>query len=202
VPQLWYRWALYTPAIVGGVLCVGLPIASYLLFPGDEWLGVVGLSLIVGSGALVWTARRGRTALVPAVYAAMSLVFTTSLVAGLASRLSLHSTSPQIVAAARESVGTNAKLIAFRHYEPTLIYYARGEVPSVQSIDELHRLLLTSPDACIVTRDEFLPELNAAFATRPVVAARHRRFLRRRGEVVLVDPPPVVLASLPAAQRR
>ena len=202
VPRLWYRWALYTPAIIGAALCIGLPVASSILFPGEEWLGIVGLSLIVGSGLLVWTAHRGRPWLVPAAFATMSLVFTTSMVAGLASRLSLHATSPQIVAAAREKIGPDARLIAFRHYEPTLVYYARGAVPSVHSVEELRRLLLATPDACVVTRDEFLPELNAAFATRPVVAARHRRFLRRRGEIVLVDPPPVVLATLPAPERR
>ncbi|MGC3966172.1 MAG: glycosyltransferase family 39 protein [Pirellulales bacterium] len=202
VPRTWFRWALYTPAIVGVGICVGLPIVAMYLLPGDAWLGAIGVVLIAGSGVLVYFARREQSQRIMAAYAAMSLVFTVGLVAGVGSRISMHTTSSQIVSEARELRGEQTTLVAFRHYEPTLVYYARGHVPSVGTADELTAWLEKHPNSCIVTRDEHLLALEAALDTKPQIAARHKRFLRRRGEIVLVTPPPVTVAAESSPVRR
>ena len=45
--------------LVGCVMLVGLPIAAHRFFPGDEWLGVVGLvPLIVAVACSVWLWQR------------------------------------------------------------------------------------------------------------------------------------------------
>ena len=207
VPRLWFRWALYTPAIIGLAIAAGLPIVAHYLLPGEAWLGIVGLTLLAGSGVLVWLARGPQVDRVPAAFAAMSLLFVVALTAGVASRISLHTTSPTIVAEARRLVGPKPQLVAFRHYEPTLVYYARSHVPSVGTAEELDAYLTKHPQACIVTRDEHLAALEEALQEKPQVAARHRRFLRRRGEIVLVAPPhaassPDDVASGSSAVRR
>jgi 4-amino-4-deoxy-L-arabinose transferase-like glycosyltransferase len=194
VPRTWFHWALATPAIVGGVLAVALPIAAYYLLPGETWpalcgLGSIGVPLVAGSLASAWLLRNGRAAWVPAAFALTAVVFVTGLVGGAASRISRHATSPAIVRAAREAAGPAAPLIAFRHYEPTLVYYSRDEVPTVDTVEHLLAELRRRPNACVVTREEHLSDLALAFSGAPEIAARRRRFLRRRGEVVLAIPP-------------
>lgn len=199
VPRLWFRLAIYTPAIVGVGLIVGLPIMASYLLPGEQWLGVLGVSLIVGTCVLVYFANRSalseKYALrVPATFAIMSVTFVVSLVAVAAGRISLHTTSPQIVRVAHEIAGPDAQLIGFRHYEPTLIYYARRQIPSVDTAEQLHAALARLPGACIVTRDEHLEALTQALEASPEIAVRKPRFLRRRGEVILALPPTTNIA--------
>ncbi len=188
VPKFWYRAGLASPLIVGVLLGVGLPIAAYFAMPGFEWLGVVGIPLIVGGLAIVAAEHRGRTTYVPALFAVTALAFTTVTVAGVASRLSQSATSPQLVAAAHAERGPDARLIGFRHFEPTLAFYARSEVPLVHSAESLRAALAANPQACIVTRDEYWNELAAALGTEPEVLLRQRRFLRRNGEIIIALP--------------
>jgi 4-amino-4-deoxy-L-arabinose transferase-like glycosyltransferase len=198
VPRLWFRLAIYTPAVVGVGLIVGLPIMASYLLPGEQWLGALGVSLIVGTCALVYFAKRAAinenfAVRVPATFAVMSVVFVVSLVAVAAGRISLHTTSPQIVRAAHDIAGPDAPLIGFRHYEPTLIYYARRQIPSVDTAEQLHAALARLSGACIVTRDEHLEALTQALEASPEIAVRKPRFLRRRGEVILALPPQTTL---------
>lgn len=202
VPRAWFRWALYTPAIIGVGICIALPIVAAYLLPGDAWLGAIGGVLVVGSGVLVYFARREQSQRIMIAYAAMSLVFTVGLTAGVASRISMHTTSSQVVADVRQLTGSQPSLVAFRHYEPTLVYYAQRHVPSVATADELAAWLTEHPNSCIVTRDEHLLALEAALDAKPEIAARHKRFLRRRGEIVVVAPPAVsVAAEVPPLRR-
>jgi len=195
VPRAWFHWGLATPAIVGMVLAVGLPIAGRYVLAGESWLelaglGLVGVPLLAGSIACAWLLRTGRAPWVPGAFALAAVLFVTSLVGGAASRISRHATSPAIVRAAQEASGPEAPLVAFRHYEPTLVYYSRGEVPTVDTAEQLLAELRRRPGACIVTRDEHLADLQIALNGVPEIAARRPRFLRRRGEVVLAIPPP------------
>jgi hypothetical protein len=119
----------------------------------------------------------------------MAVTFVTALVAVAASRVSRHATSPAVVAAARAAAGDDAPLIAFRHFDPTLAFYARSEVPVVHSADDLRSALVQTPAACIVTRDEFLTDLAEALGNSPEVVTRRCRFLQANGEVIVARPP-------------
>jgi len=194
VSRGWFRAALVTPAVVGTVLVVALPIVAGYLLPGEQWLGALGVSLIVGAAALAWAMQR-RPAAVPAVFAVMAVVFVTSLVAGAAGRVSRHTVSPAVMADARAALGDDARVIGFRHFEPTLAFYARREVRVAFAPEDLRRLLAETPNACIVTRDDQLDELAAALGDAPEILARYRRFLRTSGEVVVALPPEVSYAA-------
>lgn len=191
LPKFWFRSAIATPLVVGAVLVVALPITAHYLLPGDEWLGVVGLTLVFGGGAMFWALRR-RPEIVPALFAATAVVFVTSLVAGAGGRVSRHATSPAVMAEARHQRGDDARIIGFRHFEPTLAFYARGEVPVVDTAEQLQAKLALMPTACIVTRDEHLAALAEALGKPPEVVARYRRFLRTRGEIIVAVPSDVV----------
>jgi 4-amino-4-deoxy-L-arabinose transferase-like glycosyltransferase len=188
IARWWFRSALYTPALVGVVLVIGLPIVAAQLLPGEEWLGVFGIMPIVGTAALIWAERTGRNALVPHLFAAMSVVFIASLVGGAAVQVSQRSTSPAIAAAVRNAAGSDARLIGFRHFDPTLPFYLHCEVPLVDSAEQLRAACERWPEACIVTRDEHLNDLAAALGASPEIISRHPRFLRKHGELVVALP--------------
>jgi len=207
VPRLWFRLAIYTPAVVGTALVIGLPIMAAKILPGEQWLGVLGVSLIVGTVALVIFSKQAglgeQFALrVPTAFAVMSIAFTTSLVAIAASRISLHTTSPQIVRSAHELAGSDAPLIGYRHYEPTLIFYAQRQIPTVHTDEQLAEALRRHPRACVVTRDEHLEDLSAALESVPDIPVRRPRFLRSHGEVILAVPKPAAVAAETQTQRR
>jgi hypothetical protein len=184
----WFRSALYTPALVGLALVISLPVVAAQLMPGDEWLGVFGIVPIIGSAAMVWAERTGRYRLVPRLFAATSVLFIASLVGGAAVHVSQRSTSPAIAAAVHGEVGDDAQLIGFRHFDPTLPFYLRGEVPLVDSAEQLRAARERWPTACIVTRDEHLADLTAALGAPPEIISRQRRFLRKNGELIVIKP--------------
>jgi hypothetical protein len=93
------------------------------------------------------------------------------------------------MAEARERFGDDARLIGFKHFEPTLAFYARSEVPLVDNAEQLQAELASMPTACIVTRAEHLDALAAALGQPPEIVARYRRFLRTKGEIVVAVPP-------------
>ncbi len=194
VPRAILRLGLATPIVVGLGLMVGLPIVTERWLPGEERLAWLGLPLVLGGIVVLGLFERGRCRAVPPAFAAMAGVFVVALVGPAASCVSSRSTSAALVAAARLRAGPDVPLVAYRHYEPTLVFYAQGEVPTVGTIDRLRAELRRRPGAWIVTRDEFLPELEAAF-TSLATSARMRRFLRREGEVILADPAPQVAAA-------
>jgi hypothetical protein len=194
VSRGWFRAALVTPAVVGAAVVVALPIVASRLLPSDEWLGVLGVSLIVGAAALLWSARR-RPHLVPAIFAAMSVTFITSLVAGGASRVSRHSVSPAVAADARAAFGDEARIVCFGHFEPTLVFYAQRQVSVVYEAADVPGLLARTPSACLVTRDDLLDELTQVLGGPPQIVARHPRAWRGAGEVVVVRPPDVVTTA-------
>jgi 4-amino-4-deoxy-L-arabinose transferase-like glycosyltransferase len=194
VPSRWFRAGLTTPAFVGLAVCIAVPIAARFMIPGDEWLGVLGLSLIGGGIASVWAAR-SRPDLAPKLFATMAVVFVVSLAAIGAGRVSRHAVSPAIAAAARARLGDEARLVAFRHFEPTMAFYAGSEVPVVHGAADLNAVLARIPAACIVTRDDYLPELVKALGSPPEIIARRRRFLRTQGEIVVTLPPPTATTA-------
>lgn len=194
VSRGWFRAALATPAVTGLALAVALPIVASRLLPGDQWLGALGVSLIVGTAAMLWSLR-SRPAWVPALFALTAVTFVTSLVAGGASRVSRHATSPAIAADARAVFGDEARLVGFGHFEPTMVFYSQHHVPVVYEAVDVPAALARTPSAVLITRDDLLDELAQTFGEPPQIVARYRRAWRTKGEVVVVRPPESVLTA-------
>lgn len=188
LPRFWYRAGLWSPVLVGSMLVIGLPIAASYTMPQLAWLGWIGVPLIVGGAAAVVADRRDLNISAPAMFAVTAIVFVTTLHAWAASRISQDATSPQLVAAARAATGSAPRLIGFRHFEPTLAFYAQSQVPLVFNAAELKAALARHPDACIVALDDDLADLRAALGTDPQIAATLPRLLRRNDRLILAVP--------------
>lgn len=200
---LWHS-ALAITALVGLGLAVGLPVALHELLAAEEWLGAVGLVLIVGAGAaLVW-ARRGDMRRAVGAFATMALLFALGALALAAGRVGQHHTSPRLVAEARESAAAAGMsgappLATYRHFEPTLVYYARHAVPTLDTPEQLAAWLAAHPEGRLITRDEHLGAVRQVAGSGWDVIARRRRFLRD-GELLIVGPV-AATAARPAAAR-
>lgn len=189
LPRFWYRAGLASPALVGVVLAVGLPIAAAYSFPQLAWLGWIGAPLIVGGAASVVAERRGWNVSAPAWFAVTAVAFVTTLHAWAAARISQDATSPQLVAAARAATGASPRLIGFRHFEPTLAFYAQSQVPLVFDAAGLKAALAANPGACIVALEQDLADLRTALGADPKIAAELPRLLRRHDRLILAVPP-------------
>lgn len=187
VPRRMLGWALLSPALVGLAVAVGLPIASWLVVPGESWLGAIGLILVGGS----WLAWRetgaGRIQRAQLALASMGVLFATALFGLGAARVSSHHTSPVLIAKAGASSESASPVVTYRHYEPSLIFYAQRQVAQYHTREQLQEALRAAPAARVITRSEFLDELSGALGPEMVVVERLPRFLRK-GEVVLLAP--------------
>lgn len=200
VPRFWYRAGLVSPVLIGVALAIGLPIAAAYTMPQLAWLGWLGVPLIVGGVAAIVAERRGVAIMAPALFAATAVAFVTTLHAWAATRISQDATSPQLVAAAKTATGERPRLIGFRHFEPTLAFYAQSQVPIVYDAASLKAALAEHPDACIVALDHDLADLRAALGNDPQIAVRLPRLLRRHDHLNLAVPSPSVVADRSSAK--
>lgn len=206
LPRFWYRAGLWSSALVGVTLVVALPIVAAYTMPGLAWLGWIGVPLVLGGTAAVLAERRGSAIAAPALFAVTAIAFVTTLHAWAASRVSQGSTSPQLVRAAEIAQHVcygSPRLIAFRHFEPTLAFYAKSHVPLVFEAEGLKAALAAHPRACIVALDQDLADLQAALGSEPQIAARLPRLLRQNDQLILaVPPPPIVVDRSPTKMLR
>ena len=188
VPKGLLRWALVSPALVGLGVVIALPIVAAKFAPGEAWLALLGLVPIAQAiAALYWSeTARPRPALVS--FAALTVVFVVSLFGVAAVRISRHHSNGPLMAEAHRLNGVQAPLATYRHFEPTLAFYAASRLEPRDEPAQVAAFLATSDDALVVTRDEFVDELLAQVPGAQVVA-RRKRFLRD-GEVVLIGQAP------------
>lgn len=180
-----FRHSLRALSFVGMAIIVGIPIASAILFPGEQLLALIGaVPLAGGALAYVATQREQRTR-------ALGIVCTTAvllavLVVGIAPlRVGQHLDSPKLAEAARQISGTDRPTMAtVDAYAPSLIFYARNPVKNLRRPTDVTAFMQKHPDGFVVTRADRMGKLPLA-ENHLVEVSRCRRFLRRYDVVLL-----------------
>lgn len=193
--------ALAAVAVVGAAVAIGLPIAARFVLPGEAWLGLLGVPLLVGGAVALWQYRRGRPNAVLHVLVAASIVFMAGLF-GLASlRVSEHTNATSLTAKIRAaSLGAKRPAIGtFRYSAPSLTYYAGQPILYADSTEDVGELFANNPHAFLITQANRLEELRSALPADVVELSRERRFLRRQDLVLLGRRP--AMASGPWAAK-
>ncbi len=185
IPRAWFRASTSTTTLVGIALIVAAPIAAKHFFPGDGWLGVIGIVPFAGGLVALVLAERHRFRPALIVYATMSIIFTTALLGFGATALSRHHTSPLLVIQAKRSGARAGEIATFRHFDFNLVYYAGQEVHEYKQPDDVARFLQKSPTTFLVTHADELPKLQSSLPADVTVLARYPWFLRH-GEIVLL----------------
>ncbi|MBC8350626.1 MAG: glycosyltransferase family 39 protein [Planctomycetes bacterium] len=140
----WLRAAFGITSLVGVVFLVGVPLAAQRFLPGDAWLGVIGvIPLAAGVIALVYSEiNQPRRAAF--VFATSSVLFTTLLFSGVATRVDRHQHNHSLLEVIE---ARGAKVASYGLLEPSWIFYGR------RPIDELIVKDIRAPIPTWIERD-------------------------------------------------
>ena len=179
--------------IVGVLIMISIPVAASILFPGEEFLLIIGAVPVTGAVlAYVASSRelRGRAV---RILSATAIVMATLLVGIAPSRIGSHQDSPKLADAARRVSGKSRPDIAvIDAYSPSLIFYVRTPVEGLRKPEDVTRFFAAHPDGFVVTRADRIDRLPVK-DNDLVEVSRCRRFLRRF-DVVLLGRAPGIAA--------
>ncbi|MBL9125927.1 MAG: glycosyltransferase family 39 protein [Planctomycetaceae bacterium] len=188
VPRLLLRLALVSVPLVGVGILIALPIVAHFILPGQGWLGLIGLLLIVGGGYACREAFAGRVPRAAAALGVTAVLFAIVVFDFAAPWVGNFQNSWPTVAAMRRHAGDAAQLATLDYFVPSLPYYAAGRVEKLDSIESAVRFLREHPQGFLVTRDKHAAQLAAHLPRDVAELQRQRRFLRS-GEIVLFGRP-------------
>jgi 4-amino-4-deoxy-L-arabinose transferase-like glycosyltransferase len=131
----WLQLSAAVTLLVGLVVTIALPIASHLLLPGEEWLGAMGLVLIV-SGAVCWhLVRRAQYQRMAGTFAVGAVAFTALLMAVLTQRVDRHQQNHELLAAIHAR--TRAPQVGYYgSLEPSWVFYGTAPLTNLANIGE------------------------------------------------------------------
>ncbi|MDB5347366.1 MAG: glycosyl transferase family 39 [Schlesneria sp.] len=190
-----FRHSLRALSFGGVVIMVGIPIASTILFPGEQLLSLIGVVPLAGGAiAYVATLHEQRTRALRVI--CVTAVTLALLVVGIAPlRVGQHLDSPKLAGAARQISGSDRPTMAtIDAYAPSLIFYAKKPVEGLRLPDDVTTFLQQHPDGFVVTRADRMGKLPLK-ENHLVEVSRCRRFLRRYDVVLLARSQQVAAAD-------
>ena len=98
-----------------------------LSLPGEEWLGLVGLILVLGGGWCWWESAHGRRRRAATVFALTSVVFLTAVFGFAALRVDRHQNAKPMIAAIRADWGKNPSpppIATYGLFRESTVFYA------------------------------------------------------------------------------
>jgi 4-amino-4-deoxy-L-arabinose transferase-like glycosyltransferase len=185
VNRRWIQHANATLVFVGAGILIVVPIVAYYFVPGEQLIGLVGLTLVAGGAACWHCHRRGRLQPMMAAFAVTSVAFITAVFAFAANYVDRHQNSAAIADAIRADSRGSPQLAGYRFLEASMVYYAGGNVPCCENVEQVGKFLAESPQAYLVTIDEHAAEIEEQFPGEFRELTRQPRFLKRNREVVV-----------------
>jgi 4-amino-4-deoxy-L-arabinose transferase-like glycosyltransferase len=173
--------------LLGIAIAVGVPLAAARLMPGSGWLGVVGAIPIAAGSACLWLYRRGQRRASMRVFGAASVVFTTTILAGVLYEIDHRHQKSGAMLAAIFANDADPALMSYGVLEPTWVFYARRPIrefhgdtaPVIEGMKNPAAVLITSMDDYEAMARLLPPEVE--------VIARIPRYLRPdRPDIVAV----------------
>ena len=202
----WLPLSFATLAAVGAGFVVALPLVAEKYMPGDQWLGLLGLTPLAAGVACVGLALVRNYKAAAATFGAAATIFATLLFAVGAQRADHHQTSHVILRTALEHAD-QPRLASFRVLEPSWVFYAgqpitelprssrdKGQVyapddyvPRLDAADQA-AWFLDHPGAFVITTRTRLEELTGHLPPEVQILAETPRFLRDDQLVLLGRP--------------
>jgi len=158
-----WLWAAFAClAIVGLAIGLGVPLAARRFLPGEEWLGLIGLTPLAGGVACLGLAAARNFRAAAGVFGAAAVTFAVLVFAVGADRASRHQQAPQLLAALAAR-SPEAELASYGLLEPSWVFYSGRPVRELKRItpegNEAVAFLSTSPHAYLITTDKRLAQI-------------------------------------------
>jgi 4-amino-4-deoxy-L-arabinose transferase-like glycosyltransferase len=201
--RFWTRLALVLLGVVGLGMAVGLAVAARIHLPGGEWLGLIGVVLLVGAVAAFVQLERGRGLAACITLSATASVFVAMTFGLCLTRLGRNE-SQRAVFHVIHGRGNDSRLAFFGPIEPSWVFYAGHPIPPLSlaapSPDESYRWKVKpipvgeffgqSGDPLIITTAEEWVWLRTVLPADAQVIADFPRFLRK-GRYLLIGHAPI-----------
>ncbi len=181
----WMRNATVTLIVVGLGIIVALPIVAAFFLPGEGFIGLVGLTLIVGGGLCIYYNRSGQPQRTMVAFAVTSAMFLAAMFGFATLRVDIHQNAPVLAAELEKTASGPYRLAAYRYFRESFVYYTGGPVKRCKNPKDLDNFLSSSENAYVFTVDEHVRDLVEKFPGQLEIVARHPRFLGQ-GHVVLL----------------
>jgi 4-amino-4-deoxy-L-arabinose transferase-like glycosyltransferase len=130
IARWWLPLSFGTLAAVGAGFAVAIPLVARQYLPGDEWLGLIGLTPLAGGVACIGLAAAANYRAAATAFAGSAVAFTTMLLAVGAQQADRHQTSHVILRAIHEHA-QHPHVASYKILEPSWVFYLG------QSIEEL-----------------------------------------------------------------
>ncbi len=183
----WLRSATTTMVLVGVGVMIAFPVAAMIFVPGEGFLALFGLTLIVGAGLFAWLRKRDRRQAAMISFAATSVVFLVSMFGIAALRIDRFQTAKPMLAEIRQSQSEPYQLAGYHFLRESFVFYAGQKVAYFEDTQRLAEFLQTADNPVVLTSNKCEQELQEAFPGQFRVLARRPRFLRR-GEILALVP--------------
>lgn len=177
-------YASYGYLAVGVAVLVALPVASAILMPGIEWVGMLGLILILGGVVALqrfWRADRAALMQTVMVY---SVLFVIAAFAGAAHFISRYQEGTIVGQSA--IVGERAGQIGtYNYWSPNLNFYGKQVVDRLNTATDAKRFLYQSENPYLLMREKTYEKVRNLLPADTGEVKRIRRFLRTEDVVVV-----------------
>lgn len=203
------RNAWISTIVVGIGFLIAIPIVASIYLPGEQWIGLVGLILVLG-GAWCWReASRGRHQRAAVDFTVMSVAFLTATFGFAALRVDkFQNARPMIAAIRADWTGRENRppIATYQFFRESTVHYAGYPVTKCDddpsggrlACEKLARFFADSEQSYVVTTDEKAAELLEEFPDGLQVIFRHPRFLGPGEMIVLRYNAPSSPASRPS----
>ena len=189
----WLPAAFGCLALVGAAIAVAVPMAARHYLPGEEWLGLLGLTPVAGGIACLGLAFVRNYRAAAGVFGATAVAFVTLLFAVGAQRVDQHQLN-HVLFRTIHAHSRQPQIGAYKVLEPSWVFYGGHSIREFngatrESAREAARqaaaFLAHSPDAYLITTAERHKELSALLPPDVGVLEQAPYFLKNDQLVVL-----------------
>ena len=171
----------------GGIATAGtVLVGSFFGLTGAEPAAAVGLIPLLGAIWLVWSARQQPARAVVAMVV-VSLVYSAAAIGPAAAWISRANTLPRLLNDAHAHAGGRARIGAYTHLTPNIVYYAAGLVRQWQPGDTsaAAAFLSSGPDAVVIVPEQQFADLADALPDGTGVIGRSRPLFKKQDYLLI-----------------
>jgi 4-amino-4-deoxy-L-arabinose transferase and related glycosyltransferases of PMT family len=187
IARWWLPLSFATLAVVGLGFAVAVPLVAKKYLPGEEWLGLLGLTPLAGGVACIGLAAIRNYRAAATTFAGAAVAFATMLFAIGAQQADHHQTSHVLLRAAFER-SPNPQLASYKILEPSWVFYAgrpieelphgNSEIREATGQQQVIDHLSLHPEGFVIITDQAFARFAQGLPPQIGVIAETSRFLK------------------------
>ncbi|PHR98435.1 MAG: hypothetical protein COA78_26200 [Blastopirellula sp.] len=181
----WYYAATSVFTIVGVGLIIALPIVASQYLPGEEFLGAIGVILLIGGIVAIVCQMKQQVTLSVRAIAVSSMLFVVAMLAVATQRIDSHQQNHLLLTAIEEQT-PDSPLFCYRVLEPSWIFYSGKTVKEIVGDEQdLRQLAQEKNNAVVITTSAHWQEFTEETRSQFKILAQEPYFLKSDDLLVL-----------------